>query len=357
MAQQGNGPFRLGLAIVFGAAIALFTPPASADDISFKGKTINIIVNSNPGGGTDGAARLVGTYLSKYLPGSPPVLYRNLPGGSGIKANNYFYERVEPDGLTLLGGSREQLSPTKLLNEASKYNPAKYAFIGGFARASSPIVIRVKDKGRLMDPKTKPLVFGDPSGERTAAHAALWGKEFLGWNVRFVLGYASSAAAVMAFRSGETDMASSFLLEPYMKSDGLEVIADLGMQSEDGSKILPHPQFPGTPLFDEMIRPKLNPEALKAYEIWLADQVVDKWIALPPKTSDAFAGAYRKAFDELVKDPKFIESATDLFDKDFVSLSAARLKELVDAQVATTKADLVFLDNLRRKNGLPVLDR
>jgi hypothetical protein len=29
--------------------------------MSFKGKTVNIIVNSNPGGGSDGAARPVGT--------------------------------------------------------------------------------------------------------------------------------------------------------------------------------------------------------------------------------------------------------------------------------------------------------
>jgi len=357
-AQQATRPLTgLGFAVAFGAATIVSVPPLMADEVSFKSKTISIIVSSNPGGGTDGAARLVGTHLAKYLPGTPTVIYRNLPGGSGIKANNYFYDRVEPNGLTLLSGSREQLSPIKLLNEASKYNPAKYEFIGGFSRASSPIVIRVRDKGRLLDPTAKPLVFGDPSGERTAAQATLWGKEYLGWNVRFVLGYASSPAAVMAFRSGETDMASSFLLEPYMISDGLEVIADLGAQSEDGTRVLPHPQFPGTPLFDELIRPRLDAAGRKAYEIWLADQLVDKWLALPPKTPEAVVDAYRKAFLALVKDPNFIESATDLFDKDFTWLFAARLKEVVMAQTAITRDDLLFFDGLRKKNGLPVLDR
>ena len=154
-----------GLALVTALSFPVVTPVGAAE-VSFEGKTISLIINSNPGGGTDTIARLVGTVLAKNLPGEPDIIYRNLPGGGGIQANNYFYSQVKPDGLTILAGSNTQISPPKLRNAAVKYNPAEYRYIGGTERLGSLIVVRTSEMKRFTDPSAVPLVQGDIDGER-----------------------------------------------------------------------------------------------------------------------------------------------------------------------------------------------
>ena len=88
--------------MMFGAAAALgWAGVAATADAApdFRGKRINVVIGSSPGGGTDGTSRLVGRYLQKYLPGRPQMIYRNMPAGHGVKANNYFYNEVKPDEL------------------------------------------------------------------------------------------------------------------------------------------------------------------------------------------------------------------------------------------------------------------
>ena len=69
---------RAALALVCGAC--LLSAGQAQAEVSFKGKTIEVILGSTAGGGTDGTTRLVGSFLEKYLPGNPSMRYRNLPG-------------------------------------------------------------------------------------------------------------------------------------------------------------------------------------------------------------------------------------------------------------------------------------
>src|SRR4051794_37176645 len=93
-------------AVAFVCAGATFTGTSNAAaEANFKGKTIDVVLGSASGGGTDGTSRLVGTYLEKYLPGNPLMRYRNIPGGHGAKGLNYFATKAKADGLTWAGGS------------------------------------------------------------------------------------------------------------------------------------------------------------------------------------------------------------------------------------------------------------
>jgi tripartite-type tricarboxylate transporter receptor subunit TctC len=71
---------------------------AAQEAVSFKGKTIIVLVGSDPGGGTDASGRLIALYLRKYLPGEPNIVVQNVPGASGITALNYF---VRKQGLRI----------------------------------------------------------------------------------------------------------------------------------------------------------------------------------------------------------------------------------------------------------------
>jgi hypothetical protein len=172
---------RLAGAAAFGAALAFTAVPALADGL-FDGKTVRLIINSKPGGGTDASARQIGALLIDHMPGKPQIVFQNLPGGGGIKANNYFFAKTKPDGLTVLAGSRTQVSPYKLRHRSVKYDPGKYRFVGGTARLGTIVLINKDPKiqARLMDKTLKPVAFGAIDGERTGDHAAVWAMEYLG---------------------------------------------------------------------------------------------------------------------------------------------------------------------------------
>jgi hypothetical protein len=346
MIAAGAGLIAAGL----GAALV---PGATAAEVSFKGKTIQMIINSRPGGGTDASARQIGSVLVEHLPGKPGIIFRNLPGGGGIKANNYFFAKVKPDGMTLLSGSRSQVSPYKLRHRATKYDPSKYRYIGGTGRLGTLIMINKKQTARLTDPKARPLAFGGIDGERTGSHAAVWGMEYLGWNVKFVLGYGGTPALLLAARRGEIDMVhhqNIFNLRPLLKDNQL-AIAQLGIRNPAG-KMVPRKSFPKIPVLGDLITPKMDAAAKKAYKIWLEDQVVEKWIALPPKTSDAVTKVYIAAYKAVMNDPKYQAIAKREFGEDFGWIPAPEIQRIVKGLVATTDADLAYFTNLRIKHGL-----
>ena len=56
----------------------------------------------SPGGGTDTSARTFLPYFTKYTPGNPKFVVRNMPGAGGRKAWNFCADKAKPDGLTLI---------------------------------------------------------------------------------------------------------------------------------------------------------------------------------------------------------------------------------------------------------------
>src|SRR5437870_5658244 len=63
---------------------------AADESALFRGKTVTMIIGYAAGGGTDAFGRLTANFLARYLPGSPTVIVRNIPGADGITAMNYF---------------------------------------------------------------------------------------------------------------------------------------------------------------------------------------------------------------------------------------------------------------------------
>jgi tripartite-type tricarboxylate transporter receptor subunit TctC len=92
----------------FGALGALLYTPffvscASADPVEdfYKGKTVTIVTSTGVGGPFDLTARALAKHMSKYLPGRPTMIVRNMPGGGHVLATNYMYTQAPKDGTSL----------------------------------------------------------------------------------------------------------------------------------------------------------------------------------------------------------------------------------------------------------------
>ena len=344
------------LALSVGVAVfSLFLAMPGHAQVSFKGQTVSLIINSNPGGGTDLQARLLGATIAKYLPGAPRIIFNNMPGGGGIKANNYFVEQVKRDGRTMISGARSVLSPLVLRSPGVKFNTGDYEFVGGSERLSTIVLVRTTTKDRLTNPKAEPVVFGDIDGERTGFLLTIWGREFLGWNVKSVIGYSGTSQMLLAARSGELDMIgnqNAFIVNPLIKEAGYTPVAQMGMRGDNG-KMMAASTMADVPVFNDLILPKLQGDALAAYNIWLNDQLVDKWVALPPGTPPEIVAAYREAYAKVGKDPELLARTEKEFGEEFAPMSGEELSRIAKALAATKDEDLQFFNNLRAKYKLP----
>jgi len=344
--------YRFALPL-FVASLALgpeFNPTHAASDKPFyEGKTIKILVSSNPGGGTDAAARVVARFLPKYIPGNPQTLIQNMPGGGGTIANNYFFTKGEPDGLWLFQDSSSGLGNFTRGGSRIKYDPRKNLAIGSITRGGSLMMASKVSKPRLTDPKAKKLVVGDSDGIRTWVATMVWAAEYLGWNLRFVYGYPGSQELQLALRQGEIDIwgtSNAKLVRDFIKEGKHEIL----FQQEDERR----PGFPDVPTFVEVLGDK-KPKgaAWEAYLAWSGPNEIDKFLVAPRGTPDNLVATLRTAFTQMSKDEEFKKQATNFFGDAWRARTGEKTQEMIRDVTSISKDAEVVLTQLRKKYGLP----
>jgi tripartite-type tricarboxylate transporter receptor subunit TctC len=323
---------------------------------SFKGKTITMIIGDPPGGGTDLTGRLFASYFSKYLPGQPVVIVRNMPGGGGITSMNYMATQTKPDGLSVTMGATSQVDPKNYRQANAQYDPAKFLYIGGVVRGGYGLVMGVDAARRLHDKSRPPVIIGTATGNpRNAMQMAMWGIEYLGWNAKWVTGYPGTNDLMMALERGEIDATTTGNMVAISSqiSDGkFEILAQTG--NSEGDKVLPRPDFGAAPVFADLMRGKLtDPTAESAFRYWLGINGVDKFAALMPGTPPEIVAAYRDAFNKLAADPDFIAKGK-IFSDDFVPTPARDIEHRISTLAHTSSQAIDYITGLLRKQGLNV---
>ena len=79
------------LTVVCAALAALCLSAAKADPIAdfYKGKTITVVTSTGVGGPFDLTARALAKHMTRYIPGNPTMIVKNMPGGGHVLATNY----------------------------------------------------------------------------------------------------------------------------------------------------------------------------------------------------------------------------------------------------------------------------
>lgn len=349
--------FKASALVIFCVACfiaAASSSPARADEVSFAGKQINVIIGATPGGGTDGASRLVARFFQKYLPGNPRMIYRNMPAGNGTQATNYFANDAARDGTAWMAGDNSYISASALRDSVSKFDPRTFNFIGGIVRGGN-IMIMAKDKqANLTDKSKQPVVVGTPTNMNTGAELMVWGAEALGWNLRFVIGYSGTPGMVLALRRGEIDMFSTSslnILQP-LEETGNFIPALQAGQYENG-KVVPRTAYMKAPVFPDMVRGKLSGLTEEAFDYWLKSDQLDKWFALPPKVPTDVVKMYVAAYEKLITDPEFIKAGKLQFSADFATQSSDDIAAIVKVRSYPRIEIMNEIRRLKDKHGLP----
>jgi tripartite-type tricarboxylate transporter receptor subunit TctC len=330
------------------------TAIAHGQALSFKDKTITMIVGSSSGGGTDTSGRLIAPILAGHLPGNPTVIVRDVPGGQGITAMNYFVRQVAPDGLTITMASSTIADPLLYRRPQSQFDPVAFRNIGGVGRGGTVLIIRKDAEPRLFRKDSPPVIMGALGGvPRSGMLMTSWGMEYLGWNARWVLGYRGTNELELALERGEIDMTSTanlFEVQKLLDSGRFKFLAQSGAYHHDGTT--PRPEFGNTPVFATLMQGKISdPIAKKAFEYWASLTSLDKWVALPPKTPEPVVQAYRAAYAATFDDPTFVERGRQI-SEGFEPVPHEDIDALVDTIGQTPPEALEFLNKLLRKQGI-----
>jgi tripartite-type tricarboxylate transporter receptor subunit TctC len=337
--------------------VALSAEPAVAQgSISFKGKTITMLVASEPGGGTDASGRTIMPYLRRYLPGEPNIVVQNMPGASGLTALNHFVRRTQPDGLTVVMGSISMVDPMNFARSTSQYDPRTLHFVGGIGRGGNVIFINRDAEPRLFDKSKKPAVIGSAlSYPRSAMQPALWCIEYLGWNATWVTGYHGTNETMLALDRGEIDITSTgniFQIQDRLTSGQLKILNQTG--AIENGKIVGRADYGNAPLFPDQMKGRISdPTAQRAFDYWMALNTGDKWLALAPGTPAGIVATYRDAFNKVTSDKEFLERGERISDG-FAQMSVADVENVVRTLSDTPAEAIDFTKALMRKQGIRV---
>jgi len=271
---------------------------ARAADDFYSGKTLTIIAGLPPGGGVDGEMRVLAQHFSKYIPGHPAILARNMPGAGGIVLANHLYHVATPDGLTLgMPGRSGFLLSNVVPQKNITYDLARFSYVSGAGRAVNALWLSRKTGiGSVEELKAskREIVIGALTARSENAIAPKVLATYEGWPLKVVTGYAGFSEVLIALERGEVDglfthggsilnsrpdMAASGFIKPVVQSfasmPNVSVLADV-MTNADGKALLALVTTPsqiGLPLLGP---PGIPPERLailrKAYDALMNDE-------------------------------------------------------------------------------------
>src|SRR5204863_776854 len=122
-----TGLVWLGLQIVTPAFAQTATPAEF-----FRGKTVNILVGVEAGGGYDLYARVLAQFLARHIPGQPNVIVQNMPGAGGLRAARNLVSVAPKDG-TALGILSQTLPFDTVLGYTPDIDAGAFNWIGRIA--------------------------------------------------------------------------------------------------------------------------------------------------------------------------------------------------------------------------------
>lgn len=306
-------------AVVSGTIIMLSLGlPAKAEDFSFAGKTIDVVVPFSAGGSTDVFARLIASEMGERLPGKPSVNVVNMPGGGGVLGSNYVYNSGVTDGTKVLINS---VMPWYQVigDPVAQYDVAKLPIIMTFGE---PEVIYISKAVGLSDATKfseaeRPFKAAALSPNNTKSVLFHLLSELLEYDTQVINGYPGGPEMRLAVQRGEADLGMETLsgfFNGIMQNDAYEIVFQSGIS--EGGQYVADPRLADQQLktMFEVVEAKRGPEVwdtLEGRALYTVADIYDvlRTVSLAPETDEKAVVALRETFESMLADAAFVEKA------------------------------------------------
>jgi tripartite-type tricarboxylate transporter receptor subunit TctC len=299
---------------------------------------MRMIVSSTAGGGYDMMGRIAARYISRYLPGEPPIVVQNMPGGGGITATNYLYAVAPKDG-TLIGHIDRGMATTALLygaNTQAQFKATELNWLGSISReVGVGLVSKASPVRTLDDMRKREIVIGTNGPETDSAMYARLSNQLLGTKFKVVFGYPGQVEYYLALTRGEVD---GIFMTGWSGPNRITAMKDVESGALDFFVQMAstrHPDAPNTPTMRELITDNKDQQIM---DILLSRLDLGRPFAAPPGVPDDRVALLRKAFDQSAADAE-LRAEADKIGIKVDPISGADAQAMI-AKLYTTPEDV-----------------
>jgi len=269
----------------------------------FKDKVINFIVGTQPGGGYDTYARLIGKYLQKNIPGAK-VIVKNMPGAGHIIGANETY-LAKPNGLTIGSFSTGLIYSQIVGKKGIRFDLAKYSWIGKANSEYRVLVVGQKtpfgNLRNLIESK-EPIKMACSGVGGTDYNETLMLANALGINFKLVPGYNGREGEMAIMRGEIAGIIGSYTgLISFIKAKECRVVLQIGTKK--------HKDLPDVPLATEL---KVSPKERSLISLIVATNELGRITAGPPNIPLERLAVLRDAYKKTLTQPEFLKEAENI---------------------------------------------
>jgi tripartite-type tricarboxylate transporter receptor subunit TctC len=297
------------LAAVAAGAMA-WSGMARADEAAvaqfYKGRTIQLYIGYSVGGGYDLYARELARYLGAHIPGNPTIVPQNMPGAGSLRLANYLYNVAPKDGTAMATFARGMATEPLLGGTGTQFDARKFTWLGSITDEVS-VCAFWHDSGvaTWQDMLTKSYTVG---GTGSASDTDVFPnamKRIFHLNLKLITGFPGGSDVVLALERGEVQGRcgwswSSLVSRNKQLYDTKQIFVPVQLA------LRKHEDLPDVPLIVDETR---DPKELRALRLIFARQSMARPYVAPPGLPEERKQALRRAFDETMKDPAFLEEA------------------------------------------------
>lgn len=328
-------PFRfcrfVPIAVLAAVAFPTASGPAAGQPVEdfYRGKTLTMVIGYPPAGANDIYARLAARHLGRHIPGNPTIVPRNMPGAGSLIAANHLFNVAPRDG-TVLG----LMVPTLPLEEALgasavKFRSAQFHWLGRMASAPNITVIMATSSVKtIADAFERTAILGATGRSATNAIYPTVLNNVLGTKFKVINGYKGANDVRLAMERGEVE---GYAANPWnsllsanpelVRERKLTMLVQIGLEREK--------DLPEVPLLQELAADSEQRAILDFISMAFA---VGRPIATTPGVPPERLAALRKAFDDTLVDPVFIEAAAKV-GAQIQPVHGEALQKLMDAVI------------------------
>ena len=320
------------------ASTALAAAPATAADY-YAGKTVELVVGGDAGGGYDIYARAVARHLAGHIPGNPTIVVKNMPGAGSTRAGIYISSVAPKDG-TSIGAMMPGAIIGPLLDDKPnlQFDPTKVLYVGtadsGVRVCATYGTSKIKT---FEDAQKQKTILGASSAGGATRDYAYMHNHTAGTKFEVVSGYKGTVDVALAMERGEVDGMCGWDWSSVksQKSDWISekkanVLVQVSLEplEELTERGVPH-IWKFVPKEDDR----------KVAELVVSQQVFQRSYIAPPQTPAEVLGILRTAFDATMKDPAFAADAEKM-KISITPLAGGKVQDLI-ARLYSTPREFV----------------
>ena len=314
---MGNAPWQILIVVAISLGSVSYARAQNSVSEFYRGKQVRIIVGFAAGGNSGLYGDVLGRHMGKHLPGAPAFVPQYMPGGGGLIAANHMASRAARDGTEIAITSRTAAFEPLFGNKQAQFNAREFNWLGSANIENSVCIADMNQPVKTFDDVRKTeLVIGGSGADAIDMIFPRLANRLLGARFKIVSGYNTSNDILLALERREVHGFCG-IGWAFLKLRKSDLLSEKKINILFQIAVDKAPDRPDIPRVQDLAQTNDDRQVL---EFLLTPQGMGRPFFAPPEVPRDRVIALRKAFEDTLKDPDFLQEAAKTgLDIQFVS--------------------------------------